>query len=124
MNSFTPLFSALLYMFPAACILWGILAAYFVATNGVWPRWIFILGHYGISILATATITWALFRIAGTLPNPFQTMILMMGSLFLIELVIFNTVYKGDLSFLNFVDWMVPVFLIATTIYAVAYRMG
>ncbi len=44
-------------------------------------------------------------------------MIICMIVLFMVEIVFFNFFYDKPLWFLNFTDWIVPVFIIASTIY-------
>ena len=44
-------------------------------------------------------------------------MAIAMISLFIIEFVFWNFFYKGELWFFNFVDWVIPAFIVASTIY-------
>ncbi|MFZ4461453.1 MAG: hypothetical protein ACOYN2_02705 [Patescibacteria group bacterium] len=79
----------------------------------------FILAHYTISIATFLLVIWAyLSFIRGNITlGAFPTMIAFMVSLFVIEIYFFGFVYDKPLWFLNFTDWIVPVFLIASTIY-------
>ena len=61
---------------------------------------------------------WLYVRFFATnLPAPFIGMIICMIVLFIVEIVFFNFFYDKPLWFLNFTDWIVPVFIIASTIY-------
>ena len=44
-----------------------------------------------------------------------------MGFVLLIEIVVFNFLYSGERWFLNYVDWLLPMFLAMTTIYFVGF---
>ena len=76
----------------------------------------FITVHYALDILIFAVLFGAYFKYVGHY-TPFTTMAIAMASLFVIELVFWKFVYTGELWFLNFVDWIVPAFLVASTIY-------
>lgn len=80
------------------------------------PRPLFVLIHYLLDILVFAGVFAAYHRHVG-LFSPFATMAIAMLSLFAIEFVYWKFLYSGELWFLNFVDWIVPAFLVASTIY-------
>ncbi len=73
-------------------------------------------------MLTFVLMSWLYIRyIRGT--NGFEsfgTMIAFMVSLFTVEVIFFKYVYDKPTWFLNFTDWIVPVFLIASTIYLMA----
>ncbi len=94
---------------------WFCLGLYFTFSSNL-SRLTFIFFHYLVSIISTLFFFSILFKFFSTF-NPFWTMICAMISFFIIEFIVFNFFYKQDLWFLNFTDWMVPVFIISTTIY-------
>lgn len=104
-------------IFLTAILTWSILGAYFVFAANL-QRVPFVVLHYLTSFLSSLFFFYLYNRFFGTL-NPFTTMIIAMISFFIIELIFFSFVYKEELWFLNFVDWIVPVFIIASTIYFV-----
>lgn len=111
----TNTFITLISIFSTSFITWIFLALFFsLAQNS--SRIFFIVGHYITTLIATLICFSILFKFLPSF-SPFYTMIFSMISLFIIELVVFGFFYKQDLWFLNFVDWMVPVMIIANTIY-------
>lgn len=104
-----------------AFIAWIIvLAGFFAAAN--LPRLLFVPVHYlmEVSLFAIAFIVY--FK-GHPKASPFGVMAIAMASLGVFELVYFGYFYQGDLWFLTYVDWIVPVFLIASTIYSVGKMM-
>lgn len=107
------------YIFSASFLTWLVLAIFFALAQNA-PRLLFIIGHYITSIIATMIFFILLFKFFPTF-NIFNTMISAMISFFIIELIVFTFFYKQELWFLNFLDWMVPVMIISTTIYFIGY---
>jgi ABC-type proline/glycine betaine transport system permease subunit len=97
---------------------WIVLAIYFAVAEK-WARIPFVVTHYTISIgVFLGLILLYNKYLSGTvIPSPFVGMIICMVALFSIEILFFGFVYDKPLTFLNFTDWIVPVFLIASTIY-------
>ena len=54
--------------------------------------------------------------------SPFDTMIIAILSLTVFEAVFLWFYAEDPMHFLNYVDWIFPAFLIATTVYAVGKR--
>ena len=102
-------------IFLASLITWLFLAVYFAVAQN-YPREIFIPIHYLVSFLSTFLVFYLFSKFTDYF-SPFNTMIFAMISLFIIEILVFTFLYKEELWFLNFVDWMVPVMIISTTIY-------
>ena len=48
-------------------------------------------------------------------------MAIAMVFLFLIEVVVFRYMYSGELWFLNYLDWIIPVFFAASGVYAAGW---
>lgn len=81
-------------------------------------RAVFIPVHYIMDILFFGVAFGWYFK--GHLKqDPFRVMIVAMAYLLLFELIYFGFMYEGELWFLTYVDWVIPVFLIASTIYGV-----
>ena len=98
-----------------AFIAWlPILAALVLMRN--LPRVWFVALHYGLDILLFGLVFAVYHKRLGRF-SPFGTMAIAMFSLFAIEFVFWNFFYRGELWFLNFVDWIVPAFLVASTVY-------
>lgn len=80
------------------------------------PRFWFVLGHYVVDALVFGLIFWVLFRRVDGL-SPFSAMAVGMVTLSVLEYVAWGLLYKGDLWFLTFADWIVPAFIVASTMY-------
>ncbi len=107
--------TTIISIFGASLFTWIILGIFFAIATGL-SRSFFIISHYLTSFLATALFFSILYKFFPTF-SPFWTMITAMISFFIIEIIVFNFFYKEKLWFLNFTDWMIPVFIISTTIY-------
>ena len=108
--------TAIISIFGASLLTWFILGVFFAVATSL-SRGVFIVSHYATTLVATAVFFSILYKFLPTLSTPFWTMIAGMISFFIIELIVFNFFYKEELWFLNFVDWIVPVFIVASTIY-------
>ncbi|MFB6181763.1 MAG: hypothetical protein ABEJ24_02600 [Candidatus Magasanikbacteria bacterium] len=110
-------------VFIHSLIAWFGLAVYFVFTkdfgqaSGL-PKLAFVLGHYLAVIILFSGVYYFYFNYFGYF-STFATMAIAVVSVFIIELVVFNFFYSGELWFLNFVDYIVPVFLAASSVYFV-----
>jgi len=51
--------------------------------------------------------------------DPFRVMAVALACLVVFELVYFGFIYEGELWFLTYVDWIIPAFLVAASIYGV-----
>lgn len=82
------------------------------------PRIWFIIANQLISIAVVAPI-FALYYKYFAHFSPFVTMAIAMISLFLVDFIWWKFIYTGKQSYLNFLDWILPAFLVASTIYFV-----
>lgn len=82
-------------------------------------RWVFIIWHYLVVVAAFAIVFYFHNRFFGSDASPFAVTATAMGSVFLFEFIVFRFLYSGERWFLNWVDWIFPLFLATTTIYAV-----
>ena len=87
------------------------------------PRPWFVLLHYVLDILLFGVVFAVYYRYFGSF-SPFATTAIAMVSLFVIEFVFWGLFYHGELWFLNWVDWIVPAFLVASTVYWVGAWSG
>lgn len=98
----------------------GLYAFYLLAKD--WPRWIFTISHW----LAVGLIFFFVFLFYAKFFQPlpaFQTMAIAMVAIFIIEFIVYTFLAKGDLWFLNFYDYVVSVFIAASTIYWLIYYL-
>lgn len=101
---------------------WGIIL-YLLSVFKNLPRTYFVLLHYLVNILLFG-IVFYIFYARFSHPSPFATMAVSMAVIFVTEFIVWNFLYSGDLWFLNFFDWMLPAFLIASTVYFVGEFFG
>ena len=78
----------------------------------------FIILHYLIDIAVFGILFGIYFKNIGIL-KPFPVMIVAMATIFAFEIIFWNFIYRGSQSYFDFTDWVVPAFLIASTIYLV-----
>jgi len=83
----------------------------------------FVLFHYLSVVVACGLIFFVCFSFFVHLPV-FAVSVVAMLSLVLIELMVFGYLYTADRWFLNYVDWIFPMFLAWSTIYAVGKIVG
>ncbi len=82
------------------------------------PRPWFIFWHYiAVTFLFGAVFAFY-FRFFAALPAFTAALIVLFGILVL-EFVIFRFFYVGELWFLNYLDWFLPLFLAVSTVYFV-----
>lgn len=82
------------------------------------PRPLFLLFHYALCVLLFG-IAFVIYFRGHSWTNPFTVMVNSIVSILIFEFVYICFIYEGELWFLTYLDWIVPLFLIATTIYAV-----
>ncbi len=80
------------------------------------PRPAFVSLHY-VSDLVLFGVVFRSYYEAHPRANPFETTALTMVSLFILEAILFGVIIPDLGHLLNFVDWIFPAFLIATTVY-------
>ena len=88
-----------------------------------WPRFLFVALHYASNVLLFGVLFGVYFRYVHQF-SPFVTMVIAMVSLFGFEFVFWRFLYHGPFWFLNFVDWMVPAFIVASTVYFTGIFLG
>lgn len=79
----------------------------------------YIFLHYASIIFAFAGVFFLYFQFFSKDQSVFFVTATAMSVLFLIELIVFGLLYSEERWFLNYVDWIIPMFLVASTIYFV-----
>jgi len=82
------------------------------------PKVSFIIAHYVIDIVLFGTLFFVYYKYFSHF-SPFTTMVIAMITLFVVEFIFWRYFYTGNLWFLNFWDWIVPAFIVTSTIYLV-----
>jgi len=82
------------------------------------PRIVFVLVHYLLDIIVFGVLFFIHYKYFSKF-SPFTTMAVAMVVLILTEFIFWKFFYSGELWFLNFIDWIVPAFLVASTIYLI-----
>lgn len=77
----------------------------------------FILAHYLIDALVISFVYYFYYSY-GAHFSPFVTMVISMTTIFILEFLFWGVLYKGDTRLLTFTHFIVPMFLVSTTIYA------
>lgn len=108
-------------MLPTAAVVGATTLGWFtvlglLAVLGRLPRFWFVMSHYVVDAFVFGLIFWFLFRRVDGV-TPFSGMAIAMLTLAALEYVAWGLIYKGDLWFLTFEDWIVPAFIIASTVY-------
>ena len=89
------------------------------------PRVPFIIFHYVVDILIFGGIFALYFKYSQNHPGAFTTMATAMISLFVFEFILWRFISPQNAStYLNFVDWVVPAFIIATLVYLTGKQLG
>ena len=94
---------------------WLITLAALGATTTL-PRPLFVLIHY-ILIVLLFGVAFSLYYKDRKGVDPFSVMVIAILCLFAYEMVYVGFLYEGPRWFLTYLDWLVPVFLIASTVY-------
>ncbi|MDG1949709.1 MAG: hypothetical protein P8J32_02700 [bacterium] len=94
---------------------WLITLAALGASLGL-PRPLFIFLHYTLDVLLFG-VAFSIYYRGHPGVDPFTVTLIAMASLLIYEIFYLSFIYKGELWFLTYLDWIVPAFLIATTVY-------
>ncbi len=83
------------------------------------PRRTYVLIHYSVILLTFGVIFSVFFRYFAGEVGVFAVTLITMSLVLFYELVVFRYLYSGERWFLNWSDWIVPMFLAATAVYFV-----
>lgn len=100
-----------------ALIAW-VLVEVFVNNAHTLSRKQYVFFHYMSVIAAFAIVFFVYFEYFGGVSVFFAT-VMAMVVVCLLELIVFGYLYSGERWFLNYVDWIFPMFLAMSTIYLV-----
>lgn len=103
-----------------ALIAW-ILIEIFVNNGHTLSRAVYVLWHYIVVVAAFAFTFWVYYNVFHLNESVFTVTMTGLSFILLFELVVFRYLYAGERWFLNFTDWMFPMFLATTTMYVVGY---
>ena len=81
------------------------------------PQYIFF--HYTSVIAAFAITFFVYFEFFAATWSVFFVTMVAMGVVLLLELIVFGYLYSGERWFLNYLDWIFPMFLATSIIYLV-----
>ena len=79
-------------------------------------RGAFIAVHYLLDVVVFGAAFYQYHR-SYLQTKAFQTTAIALSALLVYEAVFWNYFYQGDLQYLNYVDWILPLFLVVTSIY-------
>lgn len=84
------------------------------------PRLAYVALHYVVvfGIFAVIFGAHAKFFPAFT---PFVTTVVVFLCILAIEILVFRFIYSGELWFFNYLDWIVPLFLLSSAVYLSEY---
>ncbi|MBI4257136.1 hypothetical protein HY626_03730 [Candidatus Uhrbacteria bacterium] len=103
-----------------ALIAWILIETFVNLAHGL-SRRSYVFWHYIVVIMAFAGLFRFYTRFFDSGVSPFTVTVVAMGFVFGFEFVVFRFLYSGERWFLNWVDWIFPVFLASSTIYAVVF---
>ena len=77
----------------------------------------FVVGFYIVTIFVNVLIYYLFFKVSNRELTPFATTSISMIIYFAIYFVIYKWFYRGELWFLNYTDFIIPVFIMTSVIY-------
>lgn len=93
-----------------------ILVEMFVNNAHRLSRTVYIFFHYLFVVAAFAVVFFVYFKFFATV-SVFSATAIAMTVISILELVVFGYLYSGDRWFLNYVDWILPMFIAMSVIY-------
>jgi len=78
----------------------------------------FIVWHYLVDVVAFFGMFWVFFTCFHGTSSVFAVTAVGMTFVLFYEMIVFRYLYCGDRWFLNWVDWIVPMFLVLSSMYA------
>jgi hypothetical protein len=97
-----------------ALIAW-VLVEVFVNNAHRLSRRVYVFWHYVSVVTAFASVFLLYFHFFAVI-SVFATTLIAMATILLLEFVIFRFLYSAERWFLNYVDWIFPIFLAFSTI--------
>ena len=109
-------FASIILIGVHSLIAW-ILVEVFVNTSHRLKRPAYMAFHYLVVMVSFSLVFWLYFKFFGSTSPVFWTTITACAYILILEWVVFRYLYSGDRWFLNWSDWILPVFLAASSIY-------
>ena len=103
-------------------VAWLLIEVFVNVFHGLSRRW-YIAWHY-CALFASFSIVFLFYFFFFAAFSAFVTMVIAISFLLIIEVIIFRYMYSGELWFLNYTDWIVPLFLAASTVYFAGMIQG
>lgn len=107
--------AAILIISLHALVAW-ILVEVFVNKAHTLSRMVYVFLHYTTILVVFGIVFAGLHYLFGS-TSVFETTLVGVGSVLFYELVVFRYLYIGERWFLNWVDWIFPMFLAASAMY-------
>jgi hypothetical protein len=101
-----------------ALIAWILIEVFVNFAHGL-KRLMYVLWHYAVVAASFAFTFWVYYTVFHIYADVFQVTMTGLFFILLFELVVFRYLYSGDRWFLNWVDWIVPIFIATSTMYLV-----
>ncbi len=101
-----------------AFVAWMVIEV-FVNLAHRFSRVTYLVWHYLIVVAAFVGVFGLYHRFFDTGATAFAVTATAMSAVFGFEFIVFRFLYSGERWFLNWADWILPVFLATTSIYAV-----
>lgn len=95
---------------------WVIIEIFFNIFHGLKRRTFIVLHYLGV-IVSFGLVFWGYYAWFVSGASAFEVMAWVGIWTLIIELVVFRYLYSGDRWFFNYVDWIIPFFLILSTVY-------
>lgn len=99
-----------------------ILIELYINTCHKLSRSLYVAFHYVVVTLAFGLIFGFYFSFFAAY-SIFLTTMIAIGFILLLEFFVFRFLYSGERWFLTFMDWMIPLFLATTAIYAAGFQI-
>jgi hypothetical protein len=87
------------------------------------PRSSYVLAHYAVVVGTFGSLFAVYFRYFSDQAPVFWVVLTSFVFMLFYELIVFRFLYSGERWFLNWADWIVPVFLAMTTIYFMGIKI-
>jgi hypothetical protein len=106
-----------------ALIAWILIEIFVNLAHGL-SRLQYIFWHYLVLILAFSGMFWLYFEIFAVGTSVFLVTLVGLACILLFELVVFRYLYSGERWFLNWTDWLFPIFIAISTMYLMGTIIG
>lgn len=113
MSNISEILSISVYTF----ISWVATTGYLLYFNNKVDKLKFIGGYYIWHIVANIVVFYLFYKVNNRSLSPFAVTGVSMMAYFFVYYFVYKFLYRGELWFLNYADFIIPVFIMATVIY-------